>query len=76
MAVDKGAEGGVVIVELDVAVDGEGDDELFEVGEVVDKGRKLPKGHGPRISISRDLSVCRTELIAVARVDDEEEKGG
>ena len=44
MAVDKGAEGGVVIVELDVAVDGEGDDELFEVGEVVDEGEEASQG--------------------------------
>ena len=44
MAVDKGAEGGVVVVELDVAVDGEGDEELFEEGEVVDEGEEAAEG--------------------------------
>ena len=44
MAVDKGAEGGVVVVELDVAVDGEGDEKLFEVREVVDEGEEASQG--------------------------------
>ena len=43
MAVDKVAEGRVV-VELDVTVDGEGDEELFEVGEVVDEGEEASQG--------------------------------
>ena len=44
MAVDKGAQRGVVVVELDVAVDGEGDEELFEFGEVVDEGEEASQG--------------------------------